>query len=125
MQYKAPTTTTQFPEKMAAIAPVAIGTRGTVGSLVRKEIEYFRNLEIDRYGSSRKPQRQIVDVASTNGHSRPSFWFLIMTWRRKKRIRGTNAILPRMCSVVEVAESNRLNRIPGYNYTILKNDLHV
>lgn len=124
MQYIAPTTTIQFPEKMAAIAPVAIGTRGTVGSLVRKEIEYFRNLEIDRYGSSQKPQGQIVDVASTGGHSRPSFWFFIMTWRRKKR-RGTNAILPRMCSVVEVAESNRLNTIPGYNYTILKNDLHV
>jgi len=33
MQYKASTTTTKFPEKMAATALVAIGTQGTVGSL--------------------------------------------------------------------------------------------
>ncbi|KAE7995460.1 hypothetical protein FH972_000249 [Carpinus fangiana] len=126
MQYKASPTTTKFPEKMPAIAPVAIGTRGTVGSLVRKEIEYFRKIEIDRCGSSRKPQGQIVDVASTSGRSasRPSFWFLMMTWKRKKQ-RSSSGILPSICSAVEVADSNRLNRIPGYNYRILKNDLHL
>ncbi|XP_030972198.1 uncharacterized protein LOC126727127 [Quercus robur] len=125
MQYKATTTSTKLPEKMAAIAaPVAIGTRGTVGSLVRKEIEYFSKVEIDQCGSSRKPQGQIVDMASTSGHSKPGLWFLIMTWRRKKR-RNSSGILPSMCSVVEVSESNRLNRIPGYNYRILKNDFNI
>ncbi|KAG2684264.1 hypothetical protein I3843_10G067500 [Carya illinoinensis] len=124
MQYKASTNSTKFPEKMAAIAPVSIGTRGTVGSLVRKEIEYFGKLEIDPCESSQKPRGQIVDMASTSGHSRPSFWLLLMTWKRKKR-RGTGSHLPNMCSVVEVAERNRLNRIPGYNYRILKNNLHI
>lgn len=127
MQYKSSPTTTKFPEKMPAIVPVAIGTRGTVGSLVRKEIEYFRKIEIDGCGSSRKPQGQIVDMASTTGRSassRPSFWFLMMTWKRKKQ-RSSSGILPSLCSAVEVADSSRLNRIPGYNYRILKNDLHV
>jgi hypothetical protein len=130
MQYKASPTTTKFPEKMPAIAPVAIGTRGTVGSLVRKEIEYFRKIEIDRCGSSRKPQGQIVDMASTSGRSasasasRPTFWFLMMTWKRKKQ-RSSSGILPSMCSAVEVSDSNRLNKIPGYSYRILKNDFHV
>ncbi|KAL6270503.1 hypothetical protein ACE6H2_027414 [Prunus campanulata] len=31
--------------KMAAYAPVEIGTRGTVGSLIMKEIEHFSRLE--------------------------------------------------------------------------------
>lgn len=124
MQYKANDATTKFPEKMAGIAPVAIGTRGTVGSLVRKEIEYFRKLQIDQYGSSQKPQGQVVDMASTGGHFRPSFRFLTMIWKRKKR-RGSSGIVPSMCSAVEVAQSNRLNKIPGYSYRILKDDLHV
>ena len=45
MQYKASSVTSHLPEKMAAAtAPVAIGTRGTIGSLVRKEIDYFTKL---------------------------------------------------------------------------------
>lgn len=121
MQYKASPTTTKYPEKMPGVAPVAIGTRGTVGSLVRKEIEYFRKIEIDRCGSSQKPQAQLVEMASPSGRSRPGFWFILMTWKRKKR-RSSSGILPSICSAVEVTEGNRLTRIPGYNYRILKDD---
>lgn len=122
MQYKASTISTKFPEKMATTAPVAIGTRGTVGSLVRKEIEYFTKVELDRCGSSRKPQGQVVDMATTSGHSRPSFWSLTLSWKRKKR-RGSSGFLPSICSVVEVADSNQLNEIPGFSYRILKSDV--
>ncbi|CAK7351091.1 unnamed protein product [Dovyalis caffra] len=122
MQYKASNITTKFPEKMAGTAPVAIGTRGTVGSLVRKEIEYFTKFEIERCASSRKPQGQVAELASSNGQSRPSFWSLTMSWRRKKR-RGSFGFLPSICSAVEVADSNRLSGIPGFSYRILKDDL--
>ncbi|KAJ9136323.1 hypothetical protein P3X46_033414 [Hevea brasiliensis] len=124
MHYKASTipTATRFPEKMAASTPVAIGTRGTVGSLVRKEIEYFTKIELNRCASSRKTQGQMVDMASSSGHSRPSFWSLTLNWKRKKRRGNNSGFLPSICSAVEVAETNRLNGIPGFSYRILTND---
>lgn len=125
MLYRA-SSTTKFSENMAAAAPLAIGTRGTVGSLVRKEIEYFSKLELDRHGrQSGKPRGQILDMGSCssgNSNSRSSFWFLTMTWKRKKQ-RISKGFLPRICSVSEVAESNRLNGISGFNYMILKDDM--
>ncbi|MED6123036.1 hypothetical protein PIB30_045515 [Stylosanthes scabra] len=101
----------------APAAPVAIGTRGTIGSLVKKEIEYFTKFDLDKRGTSHKPQ---VDMISTTFRS--SFWVLLMTGKKRKP-RSTNRFLPRMCSVSQVAESNPTNRIPGYNYKILKNDI--
>ncbi|XP_022714605.1 uncharacterized protein LOC111274269 [Durio zibethinus] len=110
---------------MAAAAPVAIGTRGTVGSLLKKEIEYFTKFELEGQGSSWKPRGQIVEMEMDcrNGHSRPSFWLLITGWKRKKR-RGGSGFLPSICSATEVADKNQLYRIPGFNYRILKNDVH-
>ncbi|KAK6932343.1 hypothetical protein RJ641_001967 [Dillenia turbinata] len=104
---------------MAATAPLEVGTRGTVGSLLMKEIEYFRRLELDSGVSSCKPQSQIVEMASTRW--RPSFGFLLMmTWRRKKR-RGS-WFRPSTCSTIEVAEIDRLNGIPGFSYRNLRAD---
>ncbi|XP_022723924.1 uncharacterized protein LOC111280741 [Durio zibethinus] len=124
MQHKASFTNTKFfPEKMAAAAPIAIGTRGTVGSLLKKEIEYFTKFELEGRGSSWKPHRQIVEIDCRSDHSRPSFWLLITGWKRKKR-RGGGGFLPSMCSATEVADMNQLNRIPGFNYRILKNDVN-
>uniref|UniRef100_A0A5B7AZB3 Uncharacterized protein n=1 Tax=Davidia involucrata TaxID=16924 RepID=A0A5B7AZB3_DAVIN len=122
MLYKANTTTTKFPEKMGATAPVEVGTRGTVGSLVMKEIEYFSKLELERRGSARKPQGHVVNLASSSGNSWPSFGFLIMTWRRKKR-RSSTGFRPSICSVVEVEDSHQLNGIPGFTYRNLKADV--
>lgn len=114
----------------ATSSPVEVGTRGTVASLVMKEIEYFRGLELE----SRKPQEHIVGVGVASTSSRrsssssssssnflPSFGFLVMTWRRKKR-RGSGGFVPSMCSAVEV-EDNSLNGIPGFNYRNLKDDV--
>ncbi|XVF40676.1 hypothetical protein PTKIN_Ptkin01aG0133600 [Pterospermum kingtungense] len=102
---------------MAAAAPVAIGTRGTVGSLVKKEIDYFTKFELEGRGRSWRPRMN----CTTSHHSRPSLWLLISGWKRKKP-RGR--FLPCICSATQVAEKNQLNRIPGFNYRILKND-HV
>ncbi|XP_050213140.1 uncharacterized protein LOC126664676 [Mercurialis annua] len=128
MQYKASSIPTKIPEKMsAAIAPVAIGTRGTIGSLVRKEIDYFTKIELERCPSSSKPhQVQMFNIGSGSGigPSRPSFWSLRMSWKRKKRRGNSNGFIPSMCSAVEVADTNPLYRIPGFNYRILKGDLN-
>ncbi|XP_050902423.1 uncharacterized protein LOC127113288 [Lathyrus oleraceus] len=90
-------------------APVAIGTRGTIGSLVRKEIEYFTKFELDRRGISQKPQQHFVDMEMVSDRtismSKPSFWFLPTTWKRKK-------------------QRNTTSRIPGFSYKILRNDIN-
>ncbi|CAK9146836.1 unnamed protein product [Ilex paraguariensis] len=115
------TITSKLPEKMSTAAPVEVGTRGTVGSLLKKELEYFRRLELDRCESSIKPERQSVDMASSGGNPWPSFGFLTVSWRRKKR-RGS-AFLPRVCSAVEVAESYQMNGISKFSYRNLKADV--
>ncbi|XP_061347867.1 uncharacterized protein LOC133293334 [Gastrolobium bilobum] len=113
---------------MAAPAPVTIGTRGTIGSLVRKEIEYFTKFELDKRGSSQKPQQHFVNMDMVSlgrsfSISRSSFWSLLTSRKRRKQ-RGTSGFLPKICFVAEVAESNQLHRIPGYSYRILKNDIN-
>ncbi|KAK6283585.1 PREDICTED: uncharacterized protein LOC18597122 [Theobroma cacao] len=127
MQYKASFTNTKFfPEKMAAATPVAIGTRGTVGSLLKKEIEYFTKFELEGRGSCWKPHGQVVEMVQMDcrrGHARQSLWLSITGWKRKKR-RGGSGFLPSMCSATEVADKNQLNRIPGFNYRILKSDVN-
>ncbi|XP_052183415.1 uncharacterized protein LOC127795650 [Diospyros lotus] len=115
---------------MAAAAPVEVGTRGTVASLVMKEIEYFRRLELDRHGSCRKPQPQNHNTveapsggSSTTTNRPAGFSFLIMATLRRKKRRGGGGFLPSMCSAAEVADCHRLNGIPGFSYRNLKDDL--
>ncbi|KAF8031595.1 hypothetical protein BT93_D0728 [Corymbia citriodora subsp. variegata] len=95
---------------MAMAAPVAIGTRGTVGSLVRKEIEYFSKV--------RSTSSQVEEAASRRGYFRLSFRFFAASWKRRKRL------VPRICSAVEVTERNHGARseIPGFNYRVLKDE---
>ncbi|XP_010267870.1 PREDICTED: uncharacterized protein LOC104604977 [Nelumbo nucifera] len=120
--YKACTITTNLPQKMAATAPVEVGARGTVGSLVLQEIEYFSRLELDhRRSPKKKPQIRMTDRGSTGTSSRPKFSFLIMTSRKKKSVSST--FLPSICSMVEVADTNRPNGIPGFSYKNLKTDV--
>ncbi|KEH36824.1 hypothetical protein MtrunA17_Chr2g0288131 [Medicago truncatula] len=103
-------------------APVAIGTRGTIGSLVRKEIEYFTKFELDIRGISQKPQQHLVDMEKAK---KPSFWFLPTTWKKRKQRSSTNRFIRKICSVTEVDyESNQFNRIPGYSYKILRDDIN-
>lgn len=86
--------------------PLEVGTRGTMGSLVKREIDYYRKVELER--------------AETSSRERPSRWggfrFSMSNWKRKKR-RSSG-----ICSVVEVAHGDRVNDIPGYGYLNLKVD---
>ncbi|XP_010529426.1 PREDICTED: uncharacterized protein LOC104806295 [Tarenaya hassleriana] len=100
----------------SAAAPVAVGTRGTVGSLVRKEIDYFRTFD----------QRNCIpngnfdsDNHLPTGRTKLSSWFSKTRWRRKKRRSSGDGFLPTMCSSAEVSGENRIS---GFSYRILKND---
>lgn len=93
---------------MSAPAPVAIGTRGTIGSLVRKEIEYFTKIESDKLGSSQKSHPHFVNMVSSK--TKTSFWMLLKLKKQRPKTR----------SVIQVTENNNFNRIPGYNYMSLK-----
>ncbi|KAL5066269.1 hypothetical protein RYX36_028006 [Vicia faba] len=90
--------------RMSAPAPVAIGTRGTIGSLVRKEIEYFTKIELDKLGKSQKSHSHFVNMVSS------SFRMLLKTKKQRAKT----------CCVIQVTENVNFNRIPGYNYRILK-----
>ncbi|CAL5199504.1 unnamed protein product [Lathyrus oleraceus] len=93
--------------RMSTPAPVAIGTRGTIGSLVRKEIEYFTKIELNKSGNSQNSQPYFVNMVSSK--TKTSFWMLL---KMKKQRAKT-------CCVRQVTENNNFNRIPGYNYRIL------
>lgn len=106
--------------KMAAYAPVEIGTRGTVGSLIMKEIEHFSHLELSSRCSSHKPQPQFKGMVSSGSHLRPACESVVKTQKKKKR--GTR-ILPSICSKVEVSDSNRPIGISVYSYRNLRSDV--
>ena len=75
--YQASPETTNLSGKMGTNFPVEIGARGTIGSLVMKEIEFSTKIKLE---SSRKPEQHFVDhLASRNGNYWPSFGFLVMT----------------------------------------------
>ncbi|XP_011648422.1 uncharacterized protein LOC105434455 [Cucumis sativus] len=107
---------------MAAIAPVAIGTRGTIGSLVKKEIDYFAKIELETSISSQRSQGP--EMASSGCRSSPpTFWQSLMSWRRKTKL-TSNRFVTKMCSTFDASRSNRMNKISGLSYTILQNDFH-
>lgn len=100
--------------------PVEIGTRGTVGSLVMQEIEYFSRLQLGSRDSSKKPHVKVV-VASSSSHSRPIVMPVVGAQKKKKR-GGSSKLLPRMCSMVEISE-NRPVGVSGFGYRNLKSDV--
>ncbi|KAK9155760.1 hypothetical protein Sjap_003240 [Stephania japonica] len=107
---KASTTASQFTEKLATSAPLQIGTKGTVGSLLLQEIEYFSRLETDRRKDPNKHEGQIVDLSSKKGRPERS------KWRKKKKF------LPSMCKMAEVAETTRPIVVSKFSYRHLKTD---
>ncbi|KAL4566824.1 hypothetical protein LXL04_030949 [Taraxacum kok-saghyz] len=77
-----PATPSFIPEKMATKPPVEIGTKGTVGSLIIQEIEYFNKLEINIPKSASQ-------IRKNGGQT--------TTKPRRK-----NRFVPSMCSAIEV-----------------------
>lgn len=113
---------------MVTTVPVEIGTQGTVASLLLREIEHFKKLELQRKGKGQKSKSQVSDIASAkhgsrpNG-SRPKFGFVVIPQKRKKHNRGSG-FLPSMCSFVDVAEANHQVRTSRLNYKNLKTEVN-
>ncbi|XP_071699865.1 uncharacterized protein [Rutidosis leptorrhynchoides] len=134
---------TIMPDKMGGgdPVPIEIGARGTVGNLVMKEIEYFRRLEsncgnegIDHTKCSTK---STIDQDEKHRYGNgggtkfwPSFRFLNISWRKgKRKSGGSGRFLPKMCSLVDVAESrhhnhHRVSKVPSFSYLNLKDDIN-
>lgn len=89
---------------MSLSAPTEVGTKGTVGSLVKKEMEYFRRLEFCHNGKK--------DGSNGEGYSCLNLHFLI---RRKQKIKSFR--LPGNCSVVEVAD---IHGVSNFKYKNLQ-----
>ncbi|CAN6292868.1 unnamed protein product [Urochloa humidicola] len=91
---------------MAAPAPVEVGAQGTVGSLVLREVEYFRRVDVAGAGGGHGKKSSSKVAASNGGGSgstRSSSGS--KTQRKKKGGNGSSSFLPRMCSSAEVADS--------------------
>ncbi|ESQ55186.1 hypothetical protein EUTSA_v10027254mg [Eutrema salsugineum] len=104
-------------------AQIPIGTRGTIGSLVRKEIDYFKNINTCPQFDPRRGnyEEKTKSFQQRDRSSRLSSWFSKTNWRKKKRQSrgGGGRFLPSMCSAVEVSGDSR---VPGFTYRILKSE---
>ncbi|GAB2231553.1 hypothetical protein Droror1_Dr00010561 [Drosera rotundifolia] len=135
--YKGSSLTTSFESKMGTAAPVAIGTRGTIGSLLRREIEFFKNIELENQSwACDRPEKRSLSIMSHvdhgNGQSRASSLgsLFTMSWRGKKRRRSGNSsvssggFLSSLCSAVDVTDSHcGIHQIPGFRYRSLREAL--
>lgn len=91
---------------MAAKAPVEIGTKGTIGSLLMQEITYFSQSDVRVCREiAQKPEPRRRDIVS-----------------EKMKKRGRSKFLSIMCSMVEVSNRKRVNRASGLDYRDLKID---
>lgn len=92
----------ELDDRMSGKVPLEVGTRGTIGSLLKREIEYFTRLEENRINDS--------------GGGRLSWPFSMASWRRRRRKKRPAGI----CSVVEVVETEQLNEVRGFSYLNLR-----
>lgn len=120
---KSSTNASSMAERMAGKTPVQIGTRGTVGSLITQEIEYFTQLEKKSQNISQKPfECKLPDEGSTSSCSKPNLGSIITIPRKKKK--GSSRLLPSMCSMVDVVEKrNQPDLSSTFSYRSLKADV--
>lgn len=110
-------------DKMAATSnAAAVGTRGTVASLIMQEIKYFTQLELDGLSSSNKQSSgKLVSLASSCEFVGLNTGSVVNTSTKKKK--GNKWNMPMMCSTAEVADRNQLSGLPRFTYRNLKADL--
>ncbi|KAL1537358.1 hypothetical protein AAHA92_29882 [Salvia divinorum] len=79
--------------------PLEVGTRGTIGSLLKREIDYFIKVDVER-----------AHTASEETHSSPGgrgFKFSMSNWTRKMKRRRSS-------------DKDSHTQIPGFGYLNLK-----
>ncbi|XP_015690631.2 LOW QUALITY PROTEIN: uncharacterized protein LOC102716580 [Oryza brachyantha] len=100
---------------MAASPPVEVGARGTIGSLVCREIEYFRR--VDQVGVVSHGHGKIRSSSSSNSskqarrqrHGEPQEQGPVAVEEGGRRRRAY--FLPSICSSAEVAEAAGAARV--------------
>nr|KYP60878.1 hypothetical protein KK1_023298 [Cajanus cajan] len=107
--------------EMAEFPPVEIGTRGTVGSLLMQEIEYFSRLKVNSQDWSQKNKSQTINIdSSISIDSRPTTVSRVESTKKK---RSSSKLLPRICSVVDVSDNSKTNFTSAFSYKNLKSDI--
>lgn len=101
MSNSASQSSSYIPEKMATKPPVEIGSKGTIGSLIMQEIEYFNRPAVH----SHKHSLKLPEAAQTSTGS-----------RRK------NKFIPSICSAIEVESINGPKMISGLKVTRTRKD---
>ncbi|XP_076882852.1 uncharacterized protein LOC143531439 [Bidens hawaiensis] len=112
-----PVATSMFSKnKGGDAAPLAeIGTHGTMGNLLMKEIEYYKRLESNIGGDRLKNHGGTSDTNFDSGGSRfwSGFGFFETKWQKNK-------FLPRICIMMDATEGHhnhrQANKIPGFSY---------
>ncbi|KAI4371133.1 hypothetical protein MLD38_019399 [Melastoma candidum] len=93
-------------------SPVAVGTQGTIGALVRKEMEYFHGIgnESASFGSRRWPAHA-EGMSFVKADARVAFGFCSTNWLRKNQ-KGCHGRFE-LCkhSVMRVAKHCRRNKV--------------
>lgn len=102
-----------------AAAPLEIGTRGTVGSLIMQEIRYFKSTEVTTQDISER--RRASNMASSSYLSKPMVELALTPKKKKKRI--SRRLLPSICTLVEVSDNRPIGISPGLSYRALKSDM--
>ncbi|XP_047940723.1 uncharacterized protein LOC125188029 [Salvia hispanica] len=87
----------------AGRVPLEVGTRGTIGSLLKREIDYFRKAEVERAHTASE------ETPSASGGR--GFKFSISNWTRKMKRRRSS-------------DRDSHNQIPGFGYLNLKAHSH-
>ena len=91
---------------MAAKAPVEIGTKGTIGSLLMQEITHYSQSGVACREIAQKPEPLRSETVS----------------QKMKKGGRSSKFLSIMCSMVEVSKGKSLNRTAGFNYRYLRTD---
>ncbi|GJT07144.1 hypothetical protein Tco_0841606 [Tanacetum coccineum] len=91
--------------------PIKIGTKGTVGSLMMKEIEYFNKLGAHTH----KHTLQLPQEATKPSRSQPKHKLDSLTTTAKSKKRS-NKFLPSICSAIDVADHNGPKMVSGFSY---------
>ncbi|KAK4364214.1 hypothetical protein RND71_015572 [Anisodus tanguticus] len=95
---------------------VEVGTKGSIGSLLKKEIEYFRGLELEcNWAFIESHKSNYMEMDSSGCRCWPSFGSCTTKWKKKRRNSG--GYLLAMCSTVEVSESHTKNEIVRFSDT--------
>lgn len=112
MAHESRTVGSELPRRTEAKSElVAVGTKGTVGSLIMQEMDHFSQLNLSGSSDLKKPCYQIVDLP------------LIVIPKKKTKRRGNKRLIPSMCSVVEVANSSQPSSSSASSYRSLKMDV--